>query len=43
MQFMQGKIDSLKLHVSDLEEFFTKNKEELPAETRAGNAGGSGD
>ena len=40
---MNSKVDSLKLHVADLEEFFAKNKEELPAETRSGNAGGSGD
>ena len=43
MQFMNSKVDSLKLHVTDLEEFFAKNRDELPAEARAGNAAGSGD
>ena len=28
---MNSKVDSLKLHLSDLEEFFAKNRDELPA------------
>ena len=34
---MTTKIDSLKLHLDDLDEFFAKNRNELPAAVGSAN------
>lgn len=37
IEFMTTKIDSLKLHLDDLDQFFAKNRAELPAAEGAKN------